>query len=77
MSKLKPKVEVLLSIKIVEGMQPGTVEHEMNRRKLLKEQRQEDKQWDRLQETRSERVQGSYYSPWRRFLRTFLRYWPE
>jgi hypothetical protein len=58
-------------------MQPGTVEWEMNRRKLLKERREEDMEWAKLQATRSEREPDTYNSPWRRFLRIFLRYWPE
>jgi hypothetical protein len=58
-----------------EGMQPGTVEWELNRRRQRKEQREEDKQWAQLQATRAEWERGPC-SVWQWFIRV-LRFWQE
>lgn len=42
-------------MKFGEGIQPGIVEWELNQRKLRKGQREDEKQWARLQATRTER----------------------
>ena len=41
----KPKRRVYKPIKFGESMQTGAVEWELNRRRLLKEQREDEKQW--------------------------------
>jgi urease accessory protein UreF len=64
------------AMKIGEDMRLGTVEWELNHHKLLKEQREEVKQWAHLQTTRAER-EHEPLSIWRSFFRIFLRYWPE
>jgi hypothetical protein len=42
-------------MKFGEGMQPGTVEWELNKHRQCKEQRENEKQWAQLQATRAER----------------------
>jgi hypothetical protein len=77
MSPPSRKVKVYKPTKFGEGMQPGTAEWEQNRRKLLKEQRAEDRAWAKMQATRSEREREPRNGIWRQFFRIFLRYWPD
>ena len=56
-------------MKFGEGMQPGTVEWEMNRRKFQKEKRKDEKEWAKLQATREREAR----STWQRFLDLFKR----
>jgi hypothetical protein len=55
-------------------MQPGTVECELNKRRLRKEQREDEKQWAQLQPTRAEREPRSL---WQWFLRILQRFRPK
>jgi hypothetical protein len=58
-------------------MQPGTVESELNRRRLRKEQRKDEKVLAQLAATRHEREREPRNGIWRQFFRIFLRYWPD
>jgi hypothetical protein len=72
MDKPRPKVKQYKPMKFGEGMQPGTVEWELNRRRLRKEQREDEKLWAKTQETRREQERDPR-SLWEWILRIFHR----
>jgi hypothetical protein len=55
MEKPKPKVKVYRPMKFGEGMQPGTAEWELNRRRARKEEREADLHLAELEATQHER----------------------
>jgi hypothetical protein len=52
MQKPKPKRRVYKPMRFGEGMQPGTVEWELNKRRLSKEQREDNRQWAEMEAMR-------------------------
>lgn len=61
---------------IAEGMQPGSVEWELNRRRELKLERAAVRHMAELEATREQREREPR-SVWRSLVRIFRRYWPE
>jgi hypothetical protein len=57
-------------------MQPGTVEWELNKRRLRKEQREYEKEWAKIEAAHLER-ERELGSIWKRFVRTYESFWPE
>ena len=66
----KPKRRVYKPMKFGEGVQPGTVEWELNQRRFRKEQREDEKAWAQIEAGRVEQERPSF---WQRFIR---RIWP-
>lgn len=61
-------------MKFGEGMQPGTVEWELNKHRQCKEQRENEKQWAQLEPTHDDRDPRSL---WEWIVRIFYRIRPE
>ena len=62
--------------KFAKGMQPGTVESELNRRRLRKERREDDRQRAKIQATRLECERESR-SKWWPLGHFFQRFWSK
>jgi hypothetical protein len=61
---------------VLEGMQPGTVEWELNERRQRNEQRKDEKQWAQLEATRAEREREPR-TFWQWIIRLFQRFRSE
>jgi hypothetical protein len=70
----KPKRRVYKPMRAGEGVQPGTVEWELNRRRDRKEEREAVR---RLAELKAEREEWETPSIWQSVLSIFRRFWPK
>jgi len=76
MAPIKFDGKIRKPMKFGEGMQPGTVEWELNRRRLRAERHEDNRQWAEIQAKRHEREREPH-SIWWSFFRIFKRFWPE
>ena len=70
----KPKRRAYKPARFGEGMQPGTVEWELNRRRERKEEREAVRSMAEMEATRAEREREPR-SVWGHIARIFRRYW--
>jgi hypothetical protein len=57
-------------------MQPGTVEWELYKRMLRKEQREYEMEWAKIEAAHLE-LEREPSSIWKRLVRTYESFWPE
>jgi hypothetical protein len=60
MPKPKPRRRVFKPMRFGEGMQPGTVEWELNKLRLRKEEREDDRQWAEMEAKRERETPSAW-----------------